>query len=104
MSIEVNGEHLGGVRSFTAPLGCELPLTDLLGLWGPQTRTGVGLITQRTGGPTDIADLEICGKVTPMEHKTACKVATTGLQDPNVLKSDPMWPEVPDEQTWIWTK
>jgi hypothetical protein len=38
-----------------------------------------------------------------MEHKTACKVATTGLQDPTVLKSDPMWPEVPDEQTWIWT-
>jgi hypothetical protein len=38
-----------------------------------------------------------------MEHKTACKVATTGHQDPNVLKSDPMWPEVPDEQTWIWT-
>ena len=20
-----------------------------------------------------------------------------------MLKSDPMWPEVPDEQTWIWT-
>jgi hypothetical protein len=38
MSTEVNEEHLGGVRSFTAPLGCELPLTDLLGLWGPQTR------------------------------------------------------------------
>jgi hypothetical protein len=38
-----------------------------------------------------------------MEHKTACEVATTGLQDPNVLRSDPMWPEVPDEQTRIWT-
>jgi hypothetical protein len=59
-------------------------------------------MTQRTGGPTDIADLEISGENTPMEHKTACKVATTGLQDPNVLKSDPMWPEVPDEQTRIW--
>jgi hypothetical protein len=82
MSIEVNGEHLGGVRSFTAPLGREMPLADLLGLWGPQTRTGAGLITQRTGGPTDIADLEICGKVTPMEYKTACKVATTGLHGP----------------------
>jgi hypothetical protein len=29
----VNEEHLGGVRSFTAPLGREMPLTDLLGLW-----------------------------------------------------------------------
>ena len=59
MSTEVNGEHLGGVRSFTAPLGREMPLTDLLGLWGPQTRTGVGLITQRTGGPTDIASSKL---------------------------------------------
>ena len=38
MSTDVNGEHLGGVRSFTAPLRREMPLTDLLGLWGPQTR------------------------------------------------------------------
>jgi hypothetical protein len=38
MSKVREGEHLGGVRSFTDPPGRELPLADLLGMCGPQKR------------------------------------------------------------------